>query len=458
MRWPREAGCAPTGIPGGQTRALARRPLRSGSPPDALPSAAVKPTRRELLQLLGASAITWSVGCSDAEPATATAALDPDEDSVVIAVWSGSAARAAAIEVRTDGMLVTEAQVALTDGLGSAVVTGLAPGTSYEIAVALAGAVVATHRVRTAPSADDPRPVRIAIGADCDPNPAFASGLLDAIAAAAPQLLITIGDFPYTDNGPPAHSVAEYRERHAELRRHPPVRAMLETAGLYAIYDDHEFVNDWDADAVAREPDRHAAALQVWDEFFPLRTPAVDIRYRSWRWGAHLECFLLDCRHFRSANAAPDDAAKTMLGGDQHRWLIDGLTRSTATFKLVLTSVPLDFGRGDDHWASFTTERDALFAALVGIPGVLFVSGDQHWFAAHRHAFGIREFQIGPLARGLGMPLGAPPGVLFRAVRYNAGVIEIDGDQLTLLALGADGEVFYRETLTAADLTPAARA
>jgi phosphodiesterase/alkaline phosphatase D-like protein len=196
--------------------------------------------------------------------------------------------------------------------------------------------------------------------------------------------------------------------------------------------------------------------MQVWDEFFPLRAPAGEIRYRRWRWGAHLECFLLDCRRFRSANAAPDDARKTMLGAEQRRWLIDGVTGSTATFKLVLTSVPLDFGLGNDHWASFKTERDAMFAALVGTPGVLFVSADQHWFASHRHAHGIREMQVGPLGRGLGMPEGAPPGVVFRAVRYNAGVVDIDGDRLTFIALGADGEEFYRETMSAADLAPIA--
>jgi hypothetical protein len=44
--------------------------------------------------------------------------------------------------------------------------------------------------------------------------------------------------------------------------------------------------------------------------------------------------------------------------------------------------------------------------------------------------------------------------VLFRAVRYNAGVIDIDGDRLTFSALGEDGTVFYREELTAVDLTP----
>ena len=150
---------------------------------------------------------------------------------------------------------------------------------------------------------------------------------------------------------------------------------------MRAIYDDHEFRNDWDAQ-LRRE---RARALRRRDagvgRVLSAARRAGEIRYRSWRWGANVECFLLDCRRFRSANAAPDDAQKTMLGATQHAWLVDGVTRSTATFKLVFTSVPLDFGNGDDHWATFTTERDAMFAALIGTPGVLFVCGDQHWFA-----------------------------------------------------------------------------
>jgi alkaline phosphatase D len=277
--------------------------------------------------------------------------------------------------------------------------------------------------------------------------------MFDALAAEDPELFISIGDFPYTDNGPPAQTVAQYRARHVEVRAHPPVRGLLEACGMRAIYDDHEFRNNWDASFVALEGARYAAAMQVWDEFFPLRATG-EIRYRSWRWGAHLECFLLDCRRFRSANAAPDDAHKTMLGATQYAWLIAGVTSSSATFKLILTSVPLDFGEGDDHWAAFSTERDAMFAALIGTPGVFFVSGDQHWFASHRHAFGIREMQIGPLARGIGVPGPAVPGVVFRAERYNAGLVEIDGDRLTFTGLGADGERFYSETVTADDLTP----
>jgi PhoD-like phosphatase len=416
-------------------------------------------TRRALLQLMGAGVTGLAVGCGDnavPDPSSvATAVLEPDVASFLVAVWTHLGAPAATIEVRTAGVLLREAPVALVGGIGVGEIAELAADTPYEVTIAVGDLRVGPHRVRTAPRPDDPRPVRVAISADVDPSPEFDSGMLDALAAEAPELFLSIGDFPYTDNGPPAQTVAEYRARHAEVRTHPPVRGVLEACGMCAIYDDHEFRNNWDAHFVAAEGDRYAAAMQTWDEFFPLRVPG-EIKYRSWRWGAHLECFVLDCRRFRSANAAPDDAHKTMLGAAQRQWLVDGVTRSSATFKLILTSVPLDFGVGDDHWATFTTERDAMFAALVGTPGVLFVSGDQHWFASHRHALGIREMQIGPLARGIGVPGPAAPGVVFRAERYNAGIVEIDGDRLTFSGLGEDGQRFYSETVTAAELTPRA--
>jgi alkaline phosphatase D len=192
----------------------------------------------------------------------------------------------------------------------------------------------------------------------------------------------------------------------------------------------------------------------VWDEFFPVRGAAGDVRYRSWRWGANVECFLLDTRRFRSPDAAPDDATKTMLGAVQRDWLLAGIAAATATFKLIFTTVPLDFGNGDDDWSNYTVERALIFDALLGIPGVLFVSGDQHWFASHRHDFGIREFQIGPLARGLGEPPAAVPGVLYRSVQLNAGIVDVTADHLTFSGVDADGTRFYSETLTADDLTP----
>jgi hypothetical protein len=117
--------------------------------------------------------------------------------------------------------------------------------------------------------------------------------------------------------------------------------------------------------------------------------------------------------------------------------------------------VPLDFGEGVDHWAGFTTERTRLLDAMVGITGVVFVCADQHYFAAHRHAHGVREFQVGPLARGVFSPGPVAPGVLFRSHQFNAGVIDVSSDRLVIAGLGANGERFYEETLTVENLTPA---
>jgi phosphodiesterase/alkaline phosphatase D-like protein len=428
-------------------------------------------TRRDLLRLAGLGAAglatgpTLVTGCGDNLPFRspgrehAAIILEPDATSFIVSVWSRTA-RAVDVEVRGEAGVVFEAIVEVDRTQQAAIdVTDLEPGQLYQVVITSDDGVrMGPHHVQTAPRADDMRPVRIAVSADIDPHQDFVSDLLEHVANASPELFVSLGDFPYADNGPgPAMTVDEYRERHALARTDPRIRRWLETVGIRGIYDDHEFRNDWDASYRESESTRYAAAMQVWDEMFPLRGAIGEVRYRSWRWGAHLECFLLDCRRFRSANAMPDTETKTMLGATQRAWLVDGLRRSTAPFKLVFTSVPLDFGDGDDHWAAFSVERDAILRAVVGIGGVLFVSGDQHVFGAHRHAHGVREMQVGPLSRGVGEPQRTAPGVLFRSARMNCGLVDVDATSLTFSAVGADGERFYKETFSVADLTAVAQ-
>lgn len=422
----------------------------------------MKLTRREVLRLAGAGAAGLAIGCGDNDPSRppgphhASLVLEPDSGAFSVALWS-SLSHSVAVSVRDSRNAEVLAAIVDLDAAGRAVldVSDLEPSTTYTVEMLASGGTrLGPHTVRTAPRDDDARPVRLAVCADLDPSPEFDSDLLLQLAAAAPELYVSIGDFPYTDNGPPAMTVAEYRARHAELRTTPKVRACFDTIAVRAIYDDHEYRNNWDAMFVAQEPERYAAAMQVWDEFFPVRGATGEIRYRSWRWGANVECFLLDTRRFRSADAAPDNALKTMLGETQHEWLVRAVQASTATFKLIFTTIPLDFATGNDAWNSFTTERDRLFGELVGVSGVVFFSGDQHFFAAHRHAHGIREFQVGPLARGLGTPGPTAPGVLFRSVQYNFGLIDVTSDSLTVCGIAADGSCFYKEMLSAADLTP----
>jgi phosphodiesterase/alkaline phosphatase D-like protein len=417
------------------------------------------PTRRDLLRWSGFGAARLLVGCGDNDPVRdpgtqlATAIVEPDSESFLVSVWAGLA-KSVALEGQARDVVISSTS-AIVDESARAVfsVDNLEAATSYDVSVVADTGARVLHQVRTAPRDDDDRPVRLAISADIDPASEFQTDLIDHIVAMSPELYISLGDFPYTDNGPPAETLDEYRQRHVDVRVAPHVRRLLGAAGMRAIYDDHEFRNDWDAMRAAEDPSRYAASLAAWDEFFPLRDKTV--RYRAWRWGANVELFILDTRLYRSANASPDGDDKTMLGATQFAWLTDRIRNSAATFKLVLTSVPLAFGHGDDHWTTFARERDQLFDALAGVPGVLFVSGDQHWFAAHRHARGIREFQIGPLARGVIVPPPPVDGVVFRAERYNCGFIDIDRESLTFTGVGEGGELFYKETLGIEDLTPA---
>ena len=324
------------------------------------------------MRIVGAGAATLAAGagtgCDAASPRDAAIAiLEPSPRGFVVAAWA-RLARTATIEISLAGEPVRSVPLAFAEsGCGHAAITDLSPGTQYDVAVtAPDGQRLGAHRVRTAPADDDPRPVAIAVIADVDPDPAFDSDLIGHLIAASPDLVVSLGDFPYTDNGPDvAMTLEAYRERHVELRALPKIRALLEACGVRAMYDDHEFRNDWDAAFVAAEPDRYVAAMTAWDEFFPLPDTAGEVRYRRWRWGKHVECFLLDCRRFRSAREAADDGRKTMLGAAQLAWLLEGARQSTASFKLVFSTVPLDFGVGPDHWASYRRERDAMFEALL---------------------------------------------------------------------------------------------
>ncbi len=413
-------------------------------------------TRRELItRSAGLAGVAW-LGCGDNRSGRdlAVAVLEPTTDAVIVAVWARESADVV-IEVRDGDDLHRLPLVLAASGTGALEIGGLAAGTRYEITVVTAdGLRSEPYQAVTAPAVDDPRPVRFAVIVDLDPSPRYETDLVDHLVAAAPDLLLGLGDLPYCDNGPDvATTAAEYRDRHAEARAHPRFRPLFAAAPLCAMYDDHEFRNDWDATLATAEPERYRAALDVWDEFFPVRGTG-EVRYRSWRWGANVECFLLDCRRFRSANDAPDGPAKTMLGATQLAWLLDAVAASTATFKIVLSSVPLDFSTGPDAWSSFQAERQVLLDGLVGIRGLVVISGDQHWFAAHVHARGHREFQFGPLARDPREPDPPQPGVVARAVEFNFGLIEIDGETIVISAIGTGGRRLFSTTLTADDLVP----
>jgi alkaline phosphatase D len=114
-----------------------------------------------------------------------------------------------------------------------------------------------------------------------------------------------------------------------------------------------------------------------------------------------------------------------MLGAAQRRWLLEGVTRSTATWKLIVSSVPLGMFTGGVHadaWSSagllghprpgqgFAWERDLILDTLreAGVRNVVFLTGEVHHAELLRHDFApgyhVHELVAGPLAARAGFP------------------------------------------------------
>ncbi|MGE3470852.1 MAG: alkaline phosphatase, partial [Vicinamibacterales bacterium] len=203
--------------------------------------------------------------------------------------------------------------------------TGLTPGTTYyyrfkhDDTDGASFSEIGTFR--TAPSPDVPADLRFTFSGDADGTrtasgaPAFNQfETLDAARLEGGAFFVFDGDTIYSDSrfrsGGPATTLADYQAAHRENRGYAALRALLASTSVYATMDDHEVVNDFDAQT--GDPARFAAGRQAFLDYYPIRetgllhdaTCAGDPLYRTFRWGSEVEVFLLDQRSCRSTSAA----------------------------------------------------------------------------------------------------------------------------------------------------------
>ncbi len=323
-------------------------------------------------------------------------------------------------------------------GAGQVLVTGLKPDRDWT--VWLVG-TSSTATFRTPPKPQTFRPTTIAWGGDLGGQDVCRDASLGypvftPIREARPELFLALGDMIYadaacTDTGrfgnaqlpgaPVAATLPVFREDWIYNLADPGYRALRATTPIVAVWDDHEVVNDFgpQGDVRSRPPytdGEHLLpiGLRAFREFNPL----PESLHRSIRWGEAIELIVLDTRSYRSPNTAPDDASKSMLGAEQERWLIDTLRNSNATWKLVVSSVPLAAPTGAvtarDGWSAvggvggYQTELRRILNAIADVDNVVFVTTDVHYAAAWRYRpvperpdFVMHELVAGPLNAGL---------------------------------------------------------
>lgn len=374
-------------------------------------------------------------------------AAEVDEHSA--RVW-GRCSGAGPLYVRLLPSGVPQAVVvtAAHDFAGAVALDGLTADTPHDYEV-WCGEYTATKRTsrgqfRTPPPANVAAPVRLAWGGDVSGQNVCRDAVLGypifpVLSQLRPDAFIALGDMIYADDpcravgrygnaqvvGPPAAAgdTSSFWTHWRYNRDDNGLRAFLASTASYGVWDDHEVRNDFgphdDADAAGQS--LFAPGRQAFLDYNPMPTP--ERMYRSVRWGRHIELFVLDTRSYRDRNATPDSAEhpKTLLGAEQLEWLKRSVAGSDATWKVIVSSVPLVIPtstkeRGRDGWSGFDTptgfgyELRAILESFRrnGVRNQLWISTDVHFAAVFRHVpfadtpgFAFHEIDTGPLNAGV---------------------------------------------------------
>ncbi len=237
-----------------------------------------------------------------------------------------------------------------------------------------------------------------------------------------------------------AMDLEDYRHLYRTYRSDPFLQRALENHTFIMTRDDHETANDayWDYTRDTLGAPDHPYTVnaeygsdpvrlnqlmldsqQAWAEFVPVRLQINEgathphqflKHYRRVQLGNLLDLFMLDTRSYRSAHACGEkdffgryfpiactewrDDDQTMMGGEQRDWLFNGLSQSTARWKVLgnqtyMGSLGLTFGKykipfNVDAWDGFDYERLQMMQLLKDqqIENFVVLTGDLHTYMA----------------------------------------------------------------------------
>ncbi len=325
-------------------------------------------------------------------------------------------------------------------------VSGLRPATRYFYRWSWEGHPSPVGETKTLPEQVDH--LRIAV-VSCQHYGAGFYTAYRSIAEDRPDLLVHLGDWIYEfptygsiaarpDPVGVACDLPSYRAKHRLYRSDPDFQRALQLIPVAAIWDDHEVQNDYSGKGARfYSPERLQAAYRAYFEYVPIRQQEAFRIYRSFRIGELAELFLTDGRQYRDEDVChpaffpPAEAAKealspgrSMLGPAQREWLLQGLSRSRALWKLIGSGdLMMDVRIGGlpisvDSWDGFAWEKEQILAALATrkIENVVVLSGDTHIFS-----FGELRYQWKPVAREVGTAgLSSPSAKLERSQEIEA--------------------------------------
>lgn len=358
-------------------------------------------------------------------------------------------------------------------------------------------------------------------------NPDFGGmKIFDSMRRLSPDFFIHSGDTIYADNvilpevtledgrqwknlttpakSKVAETLDEFRGNYRYNLLDEPLRRFNAEVPILAQWDDHEVLNNWypgkrmddDPRYAVKSVDLLAArARRAFLDYLPLRNDQYDPEriYRAFAWGPSLEVLMLDERSYRGPNTSNQQTVMSdetaFLGSSQLEWLKERLLRSTATWKVIASDMPIGLVVGDAggrfeavaNGDGPARGRELEMAGLLSfikrnrIRNVVWVTADVHYAAAHHydpqrarfndfHPFW--EFVAGPLNSGTFGPgrmddtfgpkvefVSIPKGMkgnrspLEGYQFFGAARIDRATESLSVTLHDLDGRELYRQTL-----------
>ncbi|SDH01844.1 alkaline phosphatase D [Aneurinibacillus thermoaerophilus] len=315
-------------------------------------------------------------------------------------------------------------------------VNGLRPDTWYYYRFKAGAEISPTGRTKTLPAVEAPLARLTFAFASCQQ---YEHGYFTAYRRMAEEdldVVFHLGDYIYeyganeyvadggnvrTHQGSEIMTLEDYRNRYAQYKTDADLREAHAAFPWIVTWDDHEVENNYAGPIPEKgqSPEafmkRRIAAYQAYYEHMPLRRSSlpqgvVMQLYRRFAYGNLAEFHVLDTRQYRDDQANGDGSKppspeslnpqRTLLGTEQEKWLLDGLTRSGARWNVLAQQVffcQRDYTEGPgqklsmDAWDGYPANRDRLVNFMAEHAGRNFVvlTGDVHanWAAEIKKDF-----------------------------------------------------------------------
>lgn len=291
--------------------------------------------------------------------------------------------------------------------------------------------------------------------------------IFETINNQKPDLMLWLGDNTYLRE-PDFFSLTGIQYRYTHTRSIPQLQPLLARTHHYAIYDDHDYgPNDADRSFIHKD-----LTVNTFKTFWA--NPPSFLQNQnggittSFQW-ADVEFFMLDNRYFRSPNRRKTYNECTVLGKEQLQWLIDALSGSYATFKLV--AIGGQFLNPANVFETYNnicpTERQYIIDEIYknNIKGVVFLTGDRHHTELSQlkaeelptiYDLTVSPFTSGTHAANIGENALQVPNTLVN--EHNFAILNFSGTRkdrnMEIKIFSANGKLIWTKTIKANDEWP----